>query len=235
MFSLHGQQSLCFRYDDRARITKVARELRFALDEVSKHLQHPHLTVLGHSQGGLVARAALAGDMTTAGTPSDHRVRLVTVSSPFAGIRAASHCGLTAMRFLSLGTSLAVCRTIAGAKWRDIHFNAALVQRPATLAAFVEQHVQVITDEANTCRQRRTDGTCLRDDFVFGIDEQQNPRVEADRRVASEVIAAGHAEIVGSDSVEPQKLVEVLQETGVLLPTPPDKRVALRALFERLF
>lgn len=235
VFALHEQQTLCFRYDDRARITRVARDLRDALDEVGKHLRHPQLTVLGHSQGGLVARTALSEGVVTEGMVTDRRVRLVTVSSPFAGIRAASHCGSMAMRVWSLGTSLAVCRTVAGAKWRDIHYNAALVRQPRNLAPFVEQHVEVITNEADTCRTRAADGTCLHDDFVFSIAEQQNPRVEADRRVASEVIAAGHTEIVGSDSVEPQKLVEVLQEAGVLLPTPQEKRAALRALFERLF
>ena len=41
VFELHEQQSLCFRYNDRARITTVAQELRSAIDEVSKRMRDP--------------------------------------------------------------------------------------------------------------------------------------------------------------------------------------------------
>lgn len=48
------------------------------------------MTVIAHSQGGLVARRALVaappGDQSVGGVP----YRLVTISSPFGGIRASA-------------------------------------------------------------------------------------------------------------------------------------------------
>jgi pimeloyl-ACP methyl ester carboxylesterase len=237
LFELHGQQTLCFRYDDRRRLGDVAHELRAVLHDLAGRLARSELTLLGHSQGGLVARAALAGahepPLATRGAPL--AVSLVTVSAPFNGIEAASDCGARWLHALTLGTTLAVCRAVAGPKWRDIHPHAGMVERPGKLSARVGSHLEIRTDERNTCRQFGSDGRCLRADYVFSVREQNNTRISADGRVTPDLVAAGHAEIVGKDDSPPRKLLGVLQEHGVLAPTPPDKLIALEALLRRLF
>jgi pimeloyl-ACP methyl ester carboxylesterase len=237
VFELHDQPTLCFSYDDRTRVTKVAEQLRSALTELERHLHSHAITVLGHSQGGLVARAALSDAARGSSSPHNEalQVRLVTVSSPFAGVRWAKDCGSGWLHAVTLGTTLGICRVIAGAKWKDIHPGAGLVQHPGALEGAVREHVEIVTDERNTCRVKRLDGSCGQDDYVFSIAEQQNPRVDADQRVSSQIIAAGHSEIVGDEAVEPHKLVTILQSRGVLAPTPEEKQSALQALLERLF
>lgn len=236
LFELHGYQTLCFRYDDRQRIGSVARRLRNALAAIAAQRGRADLTVLGHSQGGLVARAALSADQPPMQTPHGPlTVSLVTVSAPFNGIMAAAHCGSPWLHAVSLGGTLAICRAIAGAKWRDIHPASQLVTRPGQLSPMVATHLEIRTDERNTCRTRAVDGSCQRVDYVFSVLEQQNLKIDADRRVTQREVAAGHAEIVGDEATPPRKLLSVLQQHGVLSATPDDKRVALEALLQRLF
>lgn len=237
LFELHGQQTLCFRYDDRRRLGEVAHELRAVLHDLAGRLDRRDLTLLGHSQGGLVARAALAGE---GGPPIETRsgplaVSLVTVSAPFNGIEAAADCGARWLHALTLGSTLAVCRAVAGAKWRDIHPHAQMVEHPGILSRRVGSHLEIRTDERNTCRVFDARGQCVRGDYVFSVREQNNTRISGDRRVKPDLVAAGHAEIVGRDDSPPRKLLTVLQDHGVLAPTPPDRLVALEALLRRLF
>lgn len=237
LFAWHGQQTLCFRYDDRRRVGEVAQELLSALSRLAPRLEHTDLTVLGHSQGGLVARTALA---LSAARPIETRrgrlqISLVTVSAPFNGIDAAADCGSRWLHALTFGSTLAICRAIAGPKWRDIHPHAALVEHPAPLPVRVVSHLEIRTDERNTCRSLRPDGGCAQDDYVFSIREQENPRVDHDSRVRRDTVAAGHAEIVGGDNAPPSKLLSVLQRHGVLRATPVDKQGELQALLQRLF
>lgn len=232
VFELHGQQAACFEYDDRARIRRSAGALRSALEDLSAHLDGQDLVVLGHSQGGLVARAALAGEPID--TPSP--LRLVTVSSPFNGIRAARDCGSRFLHIATLGLTVGICRVVTGAKWNEIHPHARTVLHPEPLARNVSAHLRVVTDERNTCRTLAADRrACLEDDFVFSIAEQDNRRMDADQRLQAAQVAAGHAEIVGNDALKPLKLIAILQEHEVMRPTPEDKRVALARLLERLF
>jgi pimeloyl-ACP methyl ester carboxylesterase len=237
LFELHGQQTLCFRYDDRRRVGEVAEELLSALARLAERRERTDLTVLGHSQGGLVARTALA---LSAARPLDTlrghlQMSLVTVSAPFNGIDAAADCGSRWLHAITFGATLAICRAIAGPKWRDIHPHARLVERPEPLAVRVVSHLEVRTDERNTCRARRPDGRCGEDDYVFSIREQENAKVDHDQRVRRDTVAAGHAEIVGGDDAPPRKLLSVLQRHGVLNATPADKQGELQALLERLF
>ena len=60
VFAFHGQQSVCFSYDDRQGLDEVASELIVAIERLSEVLQRPAISVIGHSQGGLIARRALA-------------------------------------------------------------------------------------------------------------------------------------------------------------------------------
>jgi pimeloyl-ACP methyl ester carboxylesterase len=237
LFELHGQQTLCFRYDDRRRVGDVARELRGALAELAGQREIADLTVLGHSQGGLVARAALARSQPEplASRAGPLNISLVTVSAPFHGIEAAADCGARWLHALSLGATLAICRAIAGPKWRDIHPHAELVQHPGQLSGQVGSHIEIRTDERNTCRTVAADGKCVEADYVFSLQEQKNLVVDDDLRVTPDLVAAGHAEIVGREDAPPRKLLSVLQRHGVLGATPADKQAALQALFERLF
>jgi pimeloyl-ACP methyl ester carboxylesterase len=212
-FRADGQQAVCFRYDARASLLASAKRLRAATDRLATLLRLPEITLFGHSQGGLVARAALARSERP--LPSG-RYRLVTVSSPFAGIRIARSCGSIPYHLVSFGVSYAVCRAISGDNWNQIHPGAEMVRAPAQLDAAVAEHLLVVTDERDTCRRYSHDGLhCLQDDYVFSVGEQHNARIERDLRVVPEGIAAGHVEVVGAQGT-PRKLIEALQQHGLL-------------------
>ena len=55
------------------------------------------------------------------------------------------------------------------------------------------------------------------------------------RGVDNVEIAAGHVEIVGDYKVAPSKLIELLQERGVLRNTPPEKKVVLSELRVQIY
>jgi len=231
ILSIHEQQTVCFRYDDRERVSTSAAQLRSALEQLSQQLVERNVVVLGHSQGGLVARAAVTtsqedGPMKL---PAG-RYRLVTVSAPFGGIRAAAHCGSVPYHLASLGVTIAVCRGISGAKWNEIHPNAAMVTSPAPLDPAIGEHLKIVTDERESCRRYSPDGRhCMQDDFVFSVAEQHNARIERDPRVVETPIAAGHVEVVGARH-EPRKLLETLQQHGMMRETSPEQRIVLERM-----
>lgn len=236
IFELHDQQTVCYRYDDRESVALTAARLRANITQLAKRLAQPRVMVFGHSQGGLIARAALAApdeDGVSEHPLPDGAYRLVTVSSPFGGIRAASNCGSVLYHIASLGVTVAVCRGISGAKWNEIHPRARMVQKPGALDPRVSEHLTIVTDERDTCRRYSPDGTrCLQDDYVFSLDEQYNQRIERDRRVVRSPITAGHVEVVGARG-EPKKLLRTLQLHGLLRPTRPDELQALERLVAR--
>ncbi len=223
-FRADDRQAVCFRYDPRASLLASARKLRAAVTELARHSLE--IVLIGHSQGGLVARAALARSEQK--LPSQGHYRLVTVSAPFAGIRIARSCGSVPYHLVSFGVSYAVCRAISGASWNQIHPGAAMVRAPAELDPAVAEHLLVVTDERDTCRRFSADGLrCLQDDYVFSEAEQHNARIERDRRVVAAPIAAGHVEVVGAQG-PPRKLLHALQRHGVLSAQLAEKA----ALFE---
>ena len=59
VLAFHGQQSACFTYDDRARLAEVADELKQAVSQLAAQSKVPQVTVIGHSQGALVARKSM--------------------------------------------------------------------------------------------------------------------------------------------------------------------------------
>jgi len=59
VLAFHGQQAACFTYDDRAKLTESANELRQALKQLADVSRVPQVTVIGHSQGALIARKSL--------------------------------------------------------------------------------------------------------------------------------------------------------------------------------
>jgi pimeloyl-ACP methyl ester carboxylesterase len=212
-FAADGQQALCFRYDGRASLLRSAHLLRSAIVALSRVAQPPTITLFGHSQGGLVARAALARGAEQ--LPAA-RYSLVTVATPFAGIRVARACGSIPYHLVSFGVSYAVCRAISGDSWNQIHPGAVMVRAPSELDPSVHEHLLVVTDERESCRRFSADGLhCLQDDYVFSTAEQHNVQIERDRRVTTAAIEAGHVAVLGAQG-PPRKLVEALQRQGLL-------------------
>ena len=93
LYAFHGQQAVCFSYDDRDSLLVSSGQLIAALDGLAGHVRDRSLTVIGHSMGGLVARKALEGERRGEWRRDDAGIKLVTVSAPLAGIAAASPCG----------------------------------------------------------------------------------------------------------------------------------------------
>lgn len=96
------------------------------------------------------------------------------------------------------------------------------------------RHLQIVTDERDSCRQRRSDGTCQVDDFVFGLDEQRNPLVTADPGFTTLELREGHPAVVGENGVAPRLLIEALQQQHVLAATPPERQASFAGLLARL-
>ncbi len=234
VLAFHGQQAACFTYDDRAKLTDSATELRQALKQLADSSRVPQLTLIGHSQGALIARRSLTA---TLGSPLPERaidLRLVTVSGPFAGIESARTCGKTWLYPVSLGLLPLSCYAVTGPKWTDITYSSRFIREPGELAHQVGHYLKIDTDERNTCR-REEGGRCVESDDIFSLDEQRQPAVETDARMKRVQVNAGHVEIVGDKRVAPVKLIEVLQAEGVLRPTAPTRLAAFNALLARLY
>lgn len=236
VFEAHGQQTLCFNYNDRDRLDDSASELVAALEALETRLPGGEITIVGHSQGGLVGRHAVVADRhRPLRAINDLRIRLVTISSPFSGIDSSRHCGLTWLHLLTIGVTAVVCQGITGSKWHDIYPGSPFMRRPGTLAPAVTEHVRIVTDERGTCRRASANGTCAERDFIFGLDEQYSKVIDADRRVAGVEVKAGHIEIVGERGTPPTKLIEILQAQRILVETPPERRVEIARLLKQLY
>ncbi len=236
VFEAHGQQTLCFNYNDRDFLNTSATQLALALSALQERIEPSEITVLGHSQGGLVARRALQADLTRPlRTREGFTYRLVTVSSPFHGIASSSDCGEVWLHVISLSITVAVCLAVAGNKWTEIPPGSRFMTNPTDLVDEVTRHLQIVTDERDACRQFRDDGSCETDDFVFGLAEQHSDVVSADPRVSVVEVAAGHAAVVGENLSPPLLLIDLLQENGILVPTPPEREPEIVALLRRLY
>ena len=93
VLAFHGQQSVCFTYDDRANLTDSATQLRHAVRQLAEQSRVPQVTVIGHSQGALIARKSLTESLPAPLPNRPVDLRLVTVSGPF---RASSRPAPTA-------------------------------------------------------------------------------------------------------------------------------------------
>lgn len=234
VLAFHGQQAACFTYDDRAKLADSAAQLRAAITQLAEQSRVPQITVIGHSQGALIARRSLT-DTVAAPLPSRALgLRLVTVSGPFAGIVSAKPCGRTWLYPLTLGLLPLSCYVTTGPKWADITFSSRFIREPGRLAAPVLDHLKIDTDERDTCR-RTEGGRCVESDDIFSIDEQHLPAVEGEARMKRVLVNAGHVEIVGDKREAPKKLLGVLQAEGVLRPTPPGQGLAFERLLSRVY
>ncbi len=234
VLAFHGQQSACFTYDDRARLAEVAADLRRAVTQLSAQSHTPKITVIGHSQGALIARKSMTNSVPVSlpGGPVD--LRLVTISGPFSGIESARTCGKAWLYPVSLGLLPLSCFLATGPKWADITFASRFILEPGVLAPQIANHLKIDTDERDTCR-RQESGRCVEDDIIFSLAEQRNALVETDPRVKRVEVRAGHVEIVGDKRVAPTKLISILQDQGVLRPTAPVRLSAFNRLLSQLY
>ena len=234
VLAFHGQQSACFTYDDRAKLTHSATDLRRAVKQLAEQSHLPQITVIGHSMGALIARNALTESPPTPLPGHPVNLRLVTISGPFAGIESARTCGKVWLYPLTLGFVPLSCYLITGPKWADITYASRFIREPGTLARQVISYLKIDTDERGTCR-REEGGRCVEDDNVFSLAEQRNSLVETDSRIRRMEVNAGHVEIVGDKRVAPKKLIAILQDQGVLRPTAPGRLSALSLLLARIY
>jgi hypothetical protein len=235
VLAFHGQQSACFSYDDRAGLTRSAVDLHRAVDQLAAQTRSPQITLIGHSQGALIARKSLTElELTAAPASTSTDLRLVTISGPFAGIAAAQTCGKVWLYPLTLGLLPATCYLITGAKWADITYSSRFILEPGALRPQVSSYLKIDTDERGSCR-REKDGRCVEADDVFSLSEQRSLSVETDGRARRVEARAGHVEIVGDKHVAPTKLITILQNQGVLRPTEPERLAAFNLLLERIY
>jgi len=235
LYAFHGQQAVCFSYDDRASLLRSSGELVTALEGLSGHMQNRNLSVLGHSMGGLVARKALERYRPDPWQRDDVDLKLLTISAPFAGIEVAGTCGDKAAQWLSLGIVPGICKAITGDNWYEITSASEFIQNPGPLLPTVQKFLKVVTDERNTCRQRDDNGHCVASDYVFSLGEQYQPLVDRSPQLINVEVGAGHVEIVGDKNMVPRKLLAILQEQKMLSPTPPERRAALERLLAELY
>jgi pimeloyl-ACP methyl ester carboxylesterase len=233
VLAFHGQQTVCFTYDDRARLSRSAAELRRAVDKLGVQTRAPQITVIGHSQGALIAHKSLAIFAVAAESKSAD-LRLVTISGPFSGIAAAKTCGKTWLYPLTLGLLPLSCYAATGAKWADIAYSSHFIREPGALVPQVSKYLKIDTDERGTCRREKA-GRCVEGDNIFSLAEQRESVVETDIREERVQVQAGHVEIVGDKRRAPSKLISILQSQGVILPTEPDRVSAFNQLLARIF
>lgn len=236
VFEFHGQQTICFNYNDRKSMEDSSAELITALNKITEQMTSKEVTILGHSQGGLVSRRAFIKNRKDGlkVNPSIN-LQLLTISSPFAGIQQSSDCGKNYLHFATLGITVGVCWAITGEKWTEVHPGSDFIEHPGTLNKNVRHYLKIVTDERNTCYRRNDNGECIEDDFVFSLEEQYYPKIDNDRRIENIEVKAGHVEIVGDKDVAPRKLIAVLQANRILKQTLPKQQAAFEILLSRLY
>ena len=235
VFEFHGQQTVCFSYDDRDRLTSSSAKLKTAIEELSAVLDTPRITLIGHSQGGLLARRALIEESSSPLKHSNAEIDLATISSPFGGIEAASHCGSKTAAWLSLGIVKLACQMVTGLKYKDIPATSEFIQQPGKLDSSVNRHLKIVTDEVDSCRVYDEQDKCIEDDFVFSVTEQSQSTVDQQPGLIPQTVKAGHVEIIGINNVVPLKLIGILQQQGYMRKTPPEATPALTELLSNLY
>lgn len=212
-----GHQTACFSYNDRDSLMRSSGQLAASLNQLAASMTNQIVTVIGHSQGALVARKAMIRERAEGLRRDDINLRLVTISGPFNGIAAASHCTSPVAKIFTLGLSGPICQLIAGDKWPEITFRSDFIRSPGTLHPRVREHLKIDTDEKGSCRSFNGKA-CLESDFVFTLNEQRNRLIDGDGRTRVITVEAGHVEIVGTEHTAPTKLIAVLEDNRSLAP-----------------
>ncbi len=238
VLAFHGQQTACFTYNDRDSMDVSAAELTTAIDQLLQGIGTPpaaaQVTLIGHSQGALISRNALAERRPLPIAGGDARLDLVTISGPFGGIAAANACGSPALRVLSLGLIAPLCRVATGDKWSEITYSSDFIRKPGALGRQVRSHLKIDTDERGSCRQI-VNGQCVEGDLIFSLEEQRNPAVDRDPATSIVEVKAGHVEIVGDQRVAPVKLIAILQQRGVMRATEPQRAAAFEQFLAKVY
>ncbi len=234
VLAFHGQQTACFTYNDRDSMMLSSAQLITVLDQLAQQMENKQVTVIGHSQGALIARKAMIANRPDPIGNADLQLRLVTLSGPFAGIAAANQCGNPITRILSLGLIAPLCKIATGDKWSEITYSSEFILQPGPLHKQVQHFLKVVTDERGSCR-RAENGKCIDSDDVFSLDEQRNSIIDRDPMATVVEIMAGHVEIIGDERVAPVKLIAVLQQNGILNPTEPERKASLNLLLAKVY
>lgn len=235
VYGLYDQQAICFEYDDRKSLEETSGELVSALNTLSNENPNQSLHVIGHSQGGLVARRALTADREDEKKVATKQLQLTTISSPFNGIEISSHCGVTSLRILSLGIVDLICYAVTGEKYQQIPPNADFIEQPGDLLSSVSQHLVIKTDERNTCRRTNDEGVCVEDDYVFSVNEQTNQDVDNIVNADLITVEAGHVEIVGNGESVPTDLIDILKDQQLLIDNGTVGQLEQARLIEQLY
>lgn len=229
LYAFHGQQAVCYSYDDRDRLTQSAEKLVTALAKLVSVSGNENITVIGHSMGGLIARKAMENKRLN----SDLNINLVTVSAPLAGIDAASSCA-SPLNWLSLGIIPAICWGITGDNWYEITAQSDFIKYPAPLSDAVHRYLKIVTNEQNSCR-RMDSGRCVESDYVFELNEQYQPIIDSYQQVTHIQVDAGHVEIVGYKDRQPRKLLAILQQEKMMPATAAQRREEFDLLLSQLY
>jgi len=235
LYAFHGQQAVCYSYDDRDSLVYSADKLAIAVSELADVTNNQHISIIGHSMGGLIARKAVEEDKEKPNTLNDKNLELITISAPLSGIEAANHCGIKPLHWLSVGIIPGICWLITGDNWNEITPSSNFILHPEPLIPSVQEYLKIVTNEKNTCRREASDGRCIESDYVFNLSEQYHPKIDNYPNVTGVQVDAGHVEIVGDKHIVPRKLLSILQEHGILSYTPPDRREALERLLADLY
>ena len=186
-----------FRYDYRERMDRSADTLVRALRALRAEYSLQRLMVVGHSQGGLVARKAMTvgRELTLAG---DVPIDLWTIASQFAGYGSANM------------TYLLPKANIFGVKasHRDLRSWSRFIRHPGALGANV-RHVKVETRERG--KQRLENGRLVDD---CSAPRQERTEIDTDPRLAHWVaLDLGHVGVLRDDAGRvPDALRAVLDE-----------------------
>ena len=235
LYAFHGQQAVCYSYDDRDSLVYSADKLAIAVSKLADVTNNQGISIIGHSMGGLIARKAVEKDNKSSNTLIDKNLELITISAPLSGIESANHCGIKPLHWLSLGVIPGICWLITGDNWSEITPSSSFIMYPEPLIPSVQKYLKIVTNEKNTCRRKGSDGSCIESDYVFNLSEQYHPRIDNYPNVTGVQVDAGHVEIVGDKRIVPRKLVSILQVYGMLAYTSPDRREALEKLLANLY
>lgn len=235
LYAFHGQQTVCFNYDDRDRLIQSADELSKSIAQLVNLIEHQKILIFGHSMGGLIARKALESGHGVLAPVDDTALELITVSAPFAGMDAADHCGIRSLRWLSLGLVPGICWLITGDNWNEITSRSDFILYPRELNSSVRRYLKVVTNEKNTCRREDEGGQCIKSDFVFKLAEQYHPIIDGYPNVTGVEVDAGHVEIIGDRQIAPRKLISILQSYGMLSHTPTNREQDFEKLLVALY
>lgn len=178
-----GYQVVRFRYDWEQRMDASADALVRAVRALRAEYSLPGLTVVAHSQGGLISRKAMTvgRELTLAG---DVPIELVTIASQFPGYGAAN------MTYLLPKVNIFGVK----ASHRDLRSWSPFIRDPGALGANV-RHVKVETNERG--KKRLEDGRLVDD---CSAPRQPQPQVDADPRLAHKAtLELGHVGVLRDD------------------------------------